>query len=64
MFRYNEHVNNFEQFPELFQSEMGCLKDFELDVKFKPDAQVIVLQAESSPHRVAGGSQSRLRRRH
>jgi len=58
---YKEQVNNFEQqFPELFQSEMGCLKDFELEVKFKPDAQVIVLQVESSPHRVAGGSQSRL----
>jgi len=28
-----------EQFPELFQSEMGCLKDFELEIKFKPDAK-------------------------
>jgi len=28
-----------EQFPELFQSEMGCLKDFELEVKFMPDAK-------------------------
>jgi len=31
--------NLCEQYPELFQSEMGCLKDFELEVNFKPDAK-------------------------
>jgi len=28
-----------EQFPEFFEPEIGCLKDFELEVNFKPDAK-------------------------
>lgn len=28
-----------DEFPDLFKSELGCLKDFELDVKFKEDAK-------------------------
>jgi len=28
-----------EEFAELFKPEMGCLKDFELEVRFKPDAK-------------------------
>ena len=30
-----------EEFPDLFKAELGCLKDFELEVKFKPDAQPV-----------------------
>lgn len=28
-----------QNFPDLFCPELGCLKDFELDVRFKPDAE-------------------------
>ena len=31
----------FQEFPDLFKPELGCLKDFQLDVKFKADAQSI-----------------------
>jgi len=30
-----------DEFPDLFKSELGCLKDFELDVKFKSDTTPI-----------------------
>lgn len=30
-----------EEFQEIFEDELGCLKDFELDVKFKPDAKPV-----------------------
>ena len=30
-----------EEFPDLFKAELGCLKDFELEVKFKPDVQPV-----------------------
>ena len=31
------------QFPDVFKCDLGCLKDYELDVKFKPDAEPIFL---------------------
>jgi len=40
-----------EQFPELFQSEMGCLKDFELEVKFEPDATPSFYKPRAAPSR-------------
>ena len=30
-----------QEFPDLFKPELGCLKDFELEVKFKPKARPI-----------------------
>ena len=38
-----------EQFPDLFKDELGCLKDFELDVKFKPDAKPVFSKARPVP---------------
>ena len=32
------HVNNCDEYPDDFKNKLGCLKDFELDVKFKSDA--------------------------
>lgn len=31
----------YEEFPDLFKAELGCLKDFELEVRFKPEAQPV-----------------------
>lgn len=28
-----------QEFPEIFEKELGCLKDFELDIKFKEDTK-------------------------
>ena len=30
-----------QEFPDLFKPELGCLKDFQFEVKFKPEAQPI-----------------------
>ena len=38
-----------QEFPELWKSELGCLKDFELDVKFKSDAKPIFLKPRQVP---------------
>ena len=29
------------EFPTLFESTLGCLKDFSLDIRFKPEAKPI-----------------------
>ena len=38
-----------EEFPDLWKPELGCLKDFELDVKFKKDAQPVFCKPRSVP---------------
>ena len=38
-----------DQFPDLFKEELGCLKDFELDVKFKSDAKPVFQKARPVP---------------
>ena len=38
-----------EEFPDLFKPELGKLKDFELEVKFKPDANPVFCKARSVP---------------
>lgn len=38
-----------KEFPELFKEELGCLKDFELEVKFKKDAKPIFCKPRSVP---------------
>ena len=38
-----------DQFPDLFKDELGCLKDFELDVKFKSDANPVFHKARPVP---------------
>ena len=38
-----------QEFPELWKSELGCLKDFELDVKLKSDAKPIFLKPRQVP---------------
>jgi len=37
------------KFPDLFKEELGCLKDFELDVKFKSDAKPVFHKARPVP---------------
>ena len=38
-----------EEFPDLFKDELGCLKDFELDVKFKTDTKPVFHKARPVP---------------
>ena len=38
-----------DQFPDLFKDELGCLKDFELDIKFKSDAKPVFHKARPVP---------------
>ena len=38
-----------EEFPHLFKPELGRLKDFELEVKFKPDAKLNFCKARAVP---------------
>eukprot|EP00731_Ephydatia_muelleri_P000962 Em0001g962a len=37
------------EFPDLFKPELGCLKDFQLEVKFKPDAKPIFCKPRMVP---------------
>ena len=38
-----------DEFPDLFKPELGCLKDFELEVKFKADAVPVFHKARPVP---------------
>ena len=38
-----------QEFPDLFKAELGCLKDFELDVKFKADAKPVFCKPRVVP---------------
>ena len=38
-----------DEIPELFEEDLGCLKDFELDVKFKSDAKPVFHKARPVP---------------
>ena len=38
-----------QEFPELFKSELGCLKDFQLEVKFKPETKPIFCKPRVVP---------------
>ena len=38
-----------DEFPDVFQPELGCLKDFELEVKFKADAVPVFYKARPVP---------------
>ena len=38
-----------DEFPDLFKPELGCLKDFELEVKFKTDAVPVFHKARPVP---------------
>ena len=38
-----------QEFPDLFKQELGCLKDFQLEVKFKPDAKPIFCKPRVVP---------------
>ena len=38
-----------DEFPDLFKNELGCLKDFELEVKFKPDAKPVFCKPRPVP---------------
>ena len=46
---FNEIIWNCDEFPDLFKQELGCLKDFELEVKFKTDAVPVIHQARPVP---------------
>ena len=39
-----------KEFPDLFKKELGCLKDFELEVAFKPDATPIFHKPRTVPY--------------
>ncbi|XP_045117643.1 uncharacterized protein K02A2.6-like [Portunus trituberculatus] len=41
-----------KEFPSLFLPELGCLKDFELEVAFKPDTQPIFCKPRTVPFAV------------
>ena len=38
-----------QEFPDLFKPELGCLRDFKLEVKFKPDAQPVFCKPRTVP---------------
>ena len=38
-----------QEFPDLFKPELGCLKGFQLEVKFKPEAQPIFCRPRVVP---------------
>ncbi|XP_067950425.1 uncharacterized protein [Watersipora subatra] len=38
-----------QEFSNLFQPELGCLKDFELEVRFKPDTKPVFCKAQPVP---------------
>ena len=37
------------EFLDLFKSELGCLKDFQLEVKFKPEAKPVFCKPRVVP---------------
>ena len=39
-----------EEFPVLFKMELGCLKDFELEVAFKPEATPVFKKPQTVPY--------------
>ena len=39
-----------KEFPDLFKKELGCLRDFELEVKFKPDATPVFHKPRMVPY--------------
>ena len=41
--------NLCDEFPDLFEQELGCLKDFELEVKFKSGAKPVFHKARPVP---------------
>ena len=47
-----EHASHklCEVFPDLFKPELGCLKDFELEVKFKTDAKPVFCKLHMVPY--------------
>ncbi|KAG8233478.1 hypothetical protein J437_LFUL014360 [Ladona fulva] len=38
-----------KELPHFFKSELGCLKDFQLEIKFKPDANPILCKPRTVP---------------
>ena len=40
------------EFPELFKEELGCLKDFELEVKLKADAKPVFCKPRTVPYAI------------
>ena len=38
-----------QEFPDLLKPELGCLKEFELEVKFKPEARPIYCKPRPVP---------------
>ena len=38
-----------QNFPDVFKPELGCLKDFELDIRFKNDTKPIFSKPQPVP---------------
>ena len=45
----NQCLSLCKEFPDLWKAELGCLKDFELDVKFKPNAKPVFRKPRQVP---------------
>ena len=41
-----------DEFPDLFKPELGCLKDFELEIQFKPDVKPVFCKPRPVPFAV------------
>ena len=41
-------------FPDLFKSELGCLKDYELEIAFKPGAKPVFCKPRTVPYAILG----------
>ena len=39
-----------KEFPDLFREELGCLKDFKLEIAFKPDAKPVFHKPRTVPY--------------
>ena len=42
-----------KEFPDLWKPELGCLRDVELEVEFKPDSQPVFMKARPVPFAIA-----------
>ena len=49
MWHYRKPANGCQDFPDLFKQELGCLKDFQLEIQFKPDSKPIFCKPRAVP---------------
>ena len=49
MWHYRKPAKGCQDFPDLFKQELGCLKDFQLEIQFKPDSKPIFCKPRAVP---------------